>query len=116
MRWAGLAVLAGCAYHPGVAPSGAARDAGPPDALACTADSLGCPLGMTAAVTCNGACWASCTARGDEHTAASACLAWGGRLAPLQTIADQTCVHQVVFPGAASWIGFEQAPGATTLA
>jgi hypothetical protein len=129
MRWGVAIALAGCGFRHGVvsdathdSPPDVAIDAridaapdAPPDAVTCPTLAVACPAGITTMVICNNACWASCTAQGDEPTASAACTAWGGRLAPLQTQADQDCVHLTVFPGAASWIGFEQSAGATTL-
>lgn len=129
--------LAGCSYHAGGVTTGSAAGSdattdtpivvdaptidavpdAPPDAYACTTAGLACPNGAAVKLTCNGACWVKCTAAvafPDEPTVAAACVAWGGKLAPLRTAADQGCVSQMVFPSQASWIGFEQAPGQIT--
>jgi len=127
MRWGVAIMLAGCSFRHGSAPASDATHDGPPDvaidaridappdAATCPSTLLACPGGTATMLVCNNACWASCTAQGAEPTAAAACTAWGGRLAPLQTQADQDCVQLTVLPGHASWIGFEQAAGATTL-
>lgn len=81
--------------------------------LPCSAAGLMCPGGMTAAITCNGACWAKCTEPGttpipDQQTAETWCGQWGGKLAPILSAADQTCVDTMLFPMQASWIGIVQ--------
>ncbi len=139
MRWLGLFLVAACAFHRGAGalqdgpPAGsdapaidarmidAPRDGSniiidaPPDAFSCSSAGLSCPGGGIGVAMCNGDCWVSCPATGDEPTAAAACQAWGGRLAPLQTQQDQDCVHLTVLPGKASWIGFEQANNASAV-
>lgn len=141
MRWLTLTLVAACAFHRGAgtqqdgpAPGDDARaidartidapqdgsnvilDAPPPpDAFSCSSTGLSCPGGSVGVAMCNNDCWVSCTATGDEPTAATACHDWGGRLAPLQTQQDQDCVHLTVMPDKASWIGFEQATGATAV-
>lgn len=60
---------------------------------------------------CNGACWAKCQSYNPitQSQADAACTEWGGKLAPIRDTADQHCVSNVIWPGDAHWIGFEQA-------
>ncbi|HUS31764.1 MAG TPA: C-type lectin domain-containing protein [Kofleriaceae bacterium] len=106
----------------------AAIDARPdarPDATVtptCSPTGLVCLAGIASAMTCNGACWVKCTIDGTsgtpvtEATAGQLCANWGGKLAPIRNAMDQACVATTLFPGQASWIGFEQAPATTTVA
>lgn len=58
----------------------------PPDApFVCSASTLACSSGIALTHTCGGHCWVSCTAAGDQPTAAAACTNWGGKLAPIET-------------------------------
>jgi hypothetical protein len=133
VRLVPLVLAAGCSYLPGaiapprddadtadgsatvdgtMPPADAAIDAPP---LACGTGGLTC-AGTAVATTCNGACWVKCTQTvpvTNQLQASVNCIAWGGKLAPVRTAADQACVTQTLFPSQAHWIGFEQAGGAT---
>lgn len=97
----------------------AAIDAAPdaaPDLGSCNTTGFTCIGGTPVAVTCNGACWLKCqqsTPVASEAAASAACLAWGGKLAPIREQADNDCVAVTLFPAQASWIGYEQAATAT---
>ncbi|HEX5059528.1 MAG TPA: C-type lectin domain-containing protein [Kofleriaceae bacterium] len=82
----------------------------------CSTTGLIC-VGTTVAMNCNGACWVGCTQTANvpnQDHAVTACTAWGGKLAPIRTQADQNCVEQI-FQGELNWIGFEQSSTATSL-
>lgn len=88
-----------------------------PDAQGCTTAGLTCTNGTAIAVMCNGACWVKCTqatSLANQAVASNACTAWGGKLAPLRSQADNDCVAVTLFPSQSSWIGFEQDSSATT--
>ncbi len=86
-------------------------------AYECSTAGFVCPGTTTHTVVkqiCNGGCWVSCnsdTPFTSETVVAKLCTDWGGRLAPIRTVEDQTCVHTMLFPSQASWIGFEQVAG-----
>jgi hypothetical protein len=138
VRWgcAYLVVLAGCSFK--ATPVAGGADAPPSDdahavhdapvdtgisqiadAYVCSTVGLVCPdQAVRIKTECNGGCWVACqsnTAFTGEAQVAKLCTDWGGRLAPLRDANDQACVAQVVFPSQASWIGFTQADGQSTL-
>lgn len=90
----------------------------PPDGSTIPCSTTGLPCaGTPQAAICNGDCWVKCTLPNvlpNQDAAQNACTTWGGKLAPIRSQADQDCVEQTLFPGQASWIGFEQSTMATT--
>jgi hypothetical protein len=129
-----VVLAAGCAFDHGVlvqldAPAlnddsnGSMIDASTADAPTDSAAVLCSTSGFLCAGTpgfalCNGACWVKCqtsAALPNQNAADVACTAWGGKLAPIRSAADQQCVAQLLFPGQANWIGLEQSDSATTV-
>ena len=89
-----------------------------PPGVTCSTSGLTC-AGQTMAAICNGTCWVKCTSAAPiagQLMADIACTAWGGKLAPIRSAADQQCVVGVLFPDQAHWIGLEQSSIATTVA
>jgi hypothetical protein len=82
------------------------------DAGVCSTAGLTCTAPV--AKRCGNNCWVSCPDPVTQATASSRCVAWGGKLAPLRTSGDQTCLRQTVVPTGDVWIGFEQDATATT--
>lgn len=135
MRAVGLVLFAGCGFQHGLMPDDASiggrddaggsaadarldarSDAAPdhmPDSptFSCSTTGLAC-AGTVAIHDCSGTCWVSCSQAVTQSIAAAVCAGWGGKLAPLRTQDDQDCLHDSIFPDAASWIGLVQAGGA----
>jgi hypothetical protein len=88
----------------------------PPDAYACNAGGLQCPGQPAVDLTsCGqaGECWAGCT-NGDPIDVADAiarCTAWGGRLTPIYSASELSCVRTAL-NGGAVLLGLEQVDGA----
>ncbi|MBA3538105.1 MAG: C-type lectin domain-containing protein [Deltaproteobacteria bacterium] len=112
-----IPVIAACGFEGRGVPLDAAPDAMVDGALidvladagVCTTTGLAC-AGTTSIVETT-ACWVACSEVVDQPTAKARCTSWGGRLAPLQTQADQDVVATMLFASQANWIGFEQADG-----
>ncbi len=81
--------------------------------LACNTAGLSCS-GTRGFTNCqNGStsiCIATCTQAVSHEVAQNLCVAWGGKLATLDSAAAETCQMSTVN----SWIGLEQASAATT--
>ena len=122
-----IVLSAGCSFDPrastpntpdaAASPDGAtAIDAATPDATAAA-----CPTDLPANCTgvlfeCNGSpsCYALCTSPGANHaTAESRCVAWGGHLASLATMPEQTCAVATFAPRVTGdlWMGLKQTGG-----
>ena len=134
MRLSWLLLVTACGFEPGkavedapkapgdmaadAAGNGSQIDGSTVDPAPCVTTGLAC-AGSVVAMPCNGACWIACTssvAIPSQNAAANACAAWGGKLAPLRTLADHQCVVSTLFPNYAHWIGLEQSNNATSVA
>jgi hypothetical protein len=89
------------------------------DAYECSTNNFTCPNQFVKIkTTCNNGCWVGCqstSAFTSETQVATLCTNWGGKLAPIRDVNDEACVAQVIFPSQASWIGFEQASGQSSV-
>lgn len=82
---------------------------GPPTAV-CSGAGLICPGGtLPRAITCSTGCWYGCR-DGTSVTqvqASTLCTTWGGKLARIDSAAEETCMRTVI--DGAIWIGLQQA-------
>ena len=100
--------------NPVDAPDGAPGDAAPIDGatvFTCATTSVTCAAAVSVVTSCNGKCWIACRELVPFATATARCTAAAARLAPLQSVEDQNCLHLTVLAGTAAWTGFQQALG-----